>query len=370
MGRTTEVLIQKNVPATMRDGTTLMSNVYQLADGGPYPVLLTRLPYGKDQPRDPTYFDPLRAARRGYIVVVQDVRGRYASAGEFGTFPQKSQDGHDAVEWAARLPGSDGTVGMWGLSYFGKTQWHAATTRPPSLRSMAPADVGNHLNGASLRGGVQELGLVHSWAQGAIAPHQLFRRYAEHPERLNERLLETIGIVDEILAGGGYETLPLSSLPDPEGSSRALGLGRSLEDDIWDHINIDGKYDLIDVPTFHIGGWYDCFIGETLRQYEAMKTRSHEAEIRSPRLLVGPWAHANFDSTIGDLDFGMTSAGGFIDADGNLTNYHLSWFDATLKGDESALADTPPVQVFVMGENRWRGYEEWPPPGRAKRNGT
>ena len=78
---------------------------------------------------------------------------------------------------------------------------------------------------------------------------------------------------------------------------------------------------------------------------------------------MGPWAHANFDSTIGDLDFGMTSAGGFIDADGNLTNHHLSWFDATLKGDESALADTPPVQVFVMGENRWRGYEEWPPPG-------
>ena len=227
LGRTTEVLIQKNVSATMRDGTALMSNVYRPADGGSCPVLLTRLPYGKDQPRDPTYFDPLRAARRGYIVVVQDVRGRYASAGEFGTFPQEIEDGHDAVEWAARLPGSDGTVGMWGLSYFGKTQWHAATTRPPSLRSMAPGQTwGNHLNGASLRGGVQELGLVHSWAQGAIAPHQLFRRYAEHPERLNEKLLETIGIVDEILAGGGYETLPLSSLPDPEGSSRALGLGR------------------------------------------------------------------------------------------------------------------------------------------------
>jgi uncharacterized protein len=364
LGRTIGVLVEKNVPAEMRDGTSLMSNVYRPADNGIYPVLLTRLPYGKDKPRDPTYFDPLRAARHGYLVVVQDVRGRFASAGEFGTFPQEIEDGHDTVEWAAKLPGSDGTVGMWGLSYFGKTQWHAATTRPPSLRSMAPGQTwGNHLNGASLRGGVQELGLVHSWAQGAVAPHQLFRRYAEHPQRLNEKLLETVGIVDEILAGGGYETLPLSGLPDPEGLSTALGLGRGVDDDIWGHINIDGKYDQIDVPTFHIGGWYDCFIGETLRQYEAMRRRAGRTGMRPPRLLVGPWAHANFDSTIGDLDFGMTSAGGFIDADGDLTDRHLRWFDATLKGDESALADTPPVRVFVMGENRWRGYEEWPPPG-------
>ncbi|MBA3424123.1 MAG: CocE/NonD family hydrolase, partial [Rubrobacter sp.] len=135
----------------MRDGTTLMSNVYRPADESEYPVLLTRLPYGKDQARDFTYFDPLRAARRGYIVVVQDVRGRFASEGEFGTFPQEIEDGYDSVEWAAKLPGSDGQVGMWGLSYFGKTQWHAATTQPPSLKSMVPGQTwGNHLNGASL----------------------------------------------------------------------------------------------------------------------------------------------------------------------------------------------------------------------------
>ena len=152
LGRTIGVLVEKNVPAEMRDGTSLMSNVYRPADNGIYPVLLTRLPYGKDKPRDPTYFDPLRAARHGYLVVVQDVRGRFASAGEFGTFPQEIEDGHDTVEWAAKLPGSDGTVGMWGLSYFGKTQWHAATTRPPSLRSMAPGQTwGNHLNGARPR---------------------------------------------------------------------------------------------------------------------------------------------------------------------------------------------------------------------------
>ncbi len=349
----------------MRDGTTLMSNVYRPADESEYPVLLTRLPYGKDKARDFTYFDPLRAARRGYIVVVQDVRGRFASEGEFGTFPQEIEDGYDSVEWAAKLPGSDGQVGMWGLSYFGKTQWHAATTQPPSLKSMVPGQTwGNHLNGASLRGGAQELGLIRYWARGAIAPHQLFREHAGDPEKLGEKLVEAIGIVDSLLAGGGHDVLPTLDLPDPDGLSAALGLGRSVDDEVWDYLNIDGKYGKIKAPTFHIGGWYDCFIGETLRQYEAMKARSVEAGMRPPRLLVGPWTHGSFDgTTFGDLDFGMTSAGGFVNADGDLTSRHLRWFDATLKGDEEALAGRPPVEVFVMGENRWRGYGEWPVPG-------
>src|SRR3712207_510060 len=110
----------------MRDGTVLMSDVYRPAGGGEHPVLLTRLPYGKDRPRDPTYFDPIKAAGAGYVVVVQDVRGRYASEGEFVPFASEYEDGYDTVEWAAGLPGSDGRVGMFGLSYFGKTQWQAA----------------------------------------------------------------------------------------------------------------------------------------------------------------------------------------------------------------------------------------------------
>jgi hypothetical protein len=361
----TEITVQHNVPAPLRDGTTLMANVFRPADDGEYPVLLTRLPYSKDTPRDFTYFDPIRAARHGYIVVVQDVRGRFASGGEFGSFPQEIEDGHDAVEWAAGLPGSDGQVGMWGLSYFGKTQWHAATSRPPSLGSMVPGQTwGNHLNGASLRGGARELGLVHFWARAAIAPHQIVREDAGDHETLGARLAEAIGIIDTMLSGGGHDALPLSDLPDPGGMTATLGLGHGVDHGIWAHVNIDGKYGQVDVPTFHIGGWYDCFIGETLRQYEVMKQRAAEAGTRPPRLLVGPWAHGSFDeTTIGDLDFGATSAGGYINADGDLTGRHLQWFDATLKGEEEALAGRPPVEVFVMGENRWRHYDEWPVPG-------
>src|ERR687886_1128013 len=350
----------------MRDGTTLRSNVYSPAAGGPYPVLLTRLPYGKDLSADTTYFDPIKAARRGYVVVVQDVRGRYASEGEFTPFVREFEDGYDSVEWAARLPGSNGSVGMFGLSYFGKTQWHAAVTRPPSLRSMAPGLAwGNHLNGVQIRGGAGELGLMQYWAQTALALGVLFRRHRGEPDQIERRLPALIGSIDTLLAGGGYDALPLAELPDPHDLTPFVrgGFDRGVHHETWDYLKIDGKYDRVGAPTFHIGGWYDCFIGETLRQYEAMKERSREAGMRPPRLLIGPWTHGSFGSTVGDLDFGIGSSGLFLNYRGDLTEAHLRWFDATLKENDGALEEKPPVEVFVMGENRWRGYEEWPVPG-------
>lgn len=362
----TEITVQKNVPAEMRDGVILMSNVYRPANGGEHPVLLTRLPYGKDLPLGSSYLDPVKAAESGYVVVVQDVRGRYASEGEFTPFVNEYEDGYDTVEWAAKLPGSNGSVGMYGVSYFGKTQWQAAVMQPPSLKSMVPGITwGNHLNGVQMRGGAQELGLMLYWAQTALAPEALFRKHAGDPERISETLPALIAVIDEILAGGGYDTLPLADLPNPDGLVPFLhgGFARGVYDEGWNYLNIDGKYDRVDVPTFHIGGWYDCFIGETIKQYETMKEISVEAGTRPPRLLVGPWTHGDFGSTFGDLDFGIGASGIFLNYRGDLTDAHLRFFDATLKDDGPALANDPSVQVFVMGENRWRGYDEWPPPG-------
>src|SRR4028119_260357 len=205
---------------------------------------------------------------------------------------------------------------------------------------------GNHLNGAQMRGGVQEVGIMHYWAQAAIAPNALFRKYRGEPEKISEKLPELVGVIDAILAGGGYDALPLLELPNPDGVvpfSRD-NLGRGVEDPASDHLNIDGRYDRVDVPTFHIGGWYDCFIGETIRQYEAMIRRSEEAGMRRRRLLVGPWAHAAFGSTFGDLDFGVGSTGGFLNSRGDLTDRHLGWLEATHKGDKQAQDPTPPVK--------------------------
>lgn len=364
--QTREVVVQKNVPATMRDGTTLFSNVYRPAEGGPYPVLLTRLPYGKDIPSYTTFLDPVRAAGSGYIVVVQDVRGRFASGGEFEPFASEYEDGHDTVEWAARLPGADGRVGMFGLSYYGKTQWQAAVTKPPSLLSMVPGITwGNHLNGAQMRGGAYELGTIYSWAVTTIAPDILFRRYRDDPQQLGRKLPELVAAIDTLQAGGGYDVLPLTKLPDPDGLTPFVreGFERGVDDGWWEQLNIDGRYGDVSAATLHIGGWYDIFLGETLRQYAAMKEVAERRGTPPPRLLVGPWTHGNFGSTLGELDFGIGSSGILLNYRGDLADYHLRFFDATLKGREEALADRPPVEVFVMGENRWRGCEEWPPPG-------
>ncbi|HEU5327583.1 MAG TPA: CocE/NonD family hydrolase, partial [Thermomicrobiales bacterium] len=114
-----QVIIEKDVPATMRDGTILRADVYRPAVAEPLPALLTRTPYGKDFPVSTTYVDVIRLARRGYVVIIQDARGCYASAGAFVPFEAEFEDGFDTVEWAARLPWCNGQVGMWGASYFG-----------------------------------------------------------------------------------------------------------------------------------------------------------------------------------------------------------------------------------------------------------
>lgn len=131
------ITVEFDVPAQMRDGAILRANIYRPADAGRYPVLLTRTPYGKDFLRD-SMPDPVTAARRGYVVIVQDTRGRFTSDGDWRPFDCEAEDGFDTIAWAAGLPYADGQVGMFGLSYFGFTQWAAATLQPPALRAMVP----------------------------------------------------------------------------------------------------------------------------------------------------------------------------------------------------------------------------------------
>jgi uncharacterized protein len=131
------VNIDFDVPVTMRDGTVLRADVYRPDSGGPWPVLLSRLPYGKGEPF-PGYLDPLGMAKRGFMVVVQDTRGRFASEGEWEPWTHEESDGYDTVRWAAALPGANGSVGMFGGSYFGNTQWMAALAKPPELKAIAP----------------------------------------------------------------------------------------------------------------------------------------------------------------------------------------------------------------------------------------
>src|ERR1700738_4799396 len=147
------IVVEFDVAVPMRDGVQLRANVYRPA-AGRWPVLLTRLPYGKDLLLGGSVLDPVQAARRGYVVIVQDTRGRFASEGEFRPFETEAEDGVDTIAWAAGLPFADGQVGMFGASYFGFTQWAAATNSPPALKAMVPFITwSDPLNGLSFRGG-------------------------------------------------------------------------------------------------------------------------------------------------------------------------------------------------------------------------
>src|ERR1700730_16114243 len=154
MARSGKMVMTRDVPARMRDGVTLPADVYTPEGDGPFPVLLMRTPYDKTSAQDSVYAHPRWYARRGYIVVIQDVRGRWSGEGEWYPFAHETDDGYDTVEWAARLPKSNGKVGMYGLSYVGATQMLASVGAPPHLACIAPGMTSSeYYDGWTYRGG-------------------------------------------------------------------------------------------------------------------------------------------------------------------------------------------------------------------------
>jgi len=203
-----KITVDFDVPARMRDGTILRANVYRPLGDGQWPVLLTRLPYGKDLPIGASMMDPAQVARRGYVVIVQDTRGRWTSGGEWIPFFHEDIDGVDTIEWASRLPYSNGSVGMYGISYFGFTQWSAALHQPAALKAMSPFQTwSDPLNGVIFRGGALELGSAGSW-QLMMGLDVLIRRHRDDPQTLGRSIYLLAKEIDA-LGKLGYWSLPL-----------------------------------------------------------------------------------------------------------------------------------------------------------------
>jgi uncharacterized protein len=349
-----QIIIEKDVPAVMRDGTVLYANVYRPGEiESKLPVLLSRLPYNKNHPHfSHRYIDPVRLVSAGYIVVIQDVRGRYASEGEFTPFLQEFEDGYDTVEWAASLSGSNGKVGMFGLSYYGFTQIFAALMNPPSLKAAAPAFTGNKVNEAMLqRGGALQTSRLQTWLLESIAPDMLRREQA--PQEEQQKLSDEI---DHLVRD--YSFRPLFEWgPFAERKSTVSDLYRSMLDgSLLKKLEKYEPASLIEtgIPGLHIGGWYDCFLQPTLDNYNAMKEGGAPQQ-----LLVGPWGHGVMNPHLGDRHFGTRASGEFIDGQEDLTSEHIHWFDHYLKG--IAREQPAPVKYFAMGENVWKEAEAWPP---------
>ncbi|TMC42137.1 MAG: CocE/NonD family hydrolase [Chloroflexi bacterium] len=347
------ILIDKNVMVPMRDGVRLATDVYRLDGATPAPVLLARTPYDKEHiVAASNTFDILRAVQAGYVVVIQDVRGRFASEGEFNPQFQEGRDGVDTIAWAAVQPWSRGVVGTFGGSYLGCTQWLAAREQPQALRVMAPTVTPSDMyEGESYQGGAN---VLHSlrWAV-AISRDEIQRRVARGwvPPEGGADL-----DVDAVLAH-----LPLNDHPLLHDLAPFWGdwLAHPTADAYWRPISPCAGYEQISAPALNISGWYDIFLWGTFQNYQGMrKLGGTQHARRNQRLIIGPWSHSNFTGSFPEREFG---AAGSLDAL-DLTGLQLRWFDRWLREADNGAEQEPPVTLFVMGIDRWRAEADWPLP--------
>jgi len=352
-----QVVVDFDVDVRMRDGTLLRTNVYRPEEGR-WPVLLTRLPYGKDLPIGTAILDPVQAARHGYVVMVQDTRGRFMSEGDFRPFEAEARDGFDTIVWAASQPYSDGNVGTFGASYFGFTQWSAAIQQAPGLKAMVPlVSLGEPLDGLTSRGGAMELGSAAHWGL-SMGFDQLVRKHRGEPQKLGAAIAALSRELDG-LGVSGYWSLPLSEFEPLRRQPVAPMFFERLADPLnaeWlDVLTLEGKYARVSVPTFNVGGWFDIFLTTTIKSFNEMRKLG-----RPTKLLIGPWAHVSRGNPVGDLNFGFGSTLGFINLQMDFGRLQLRWFDQWLKGIDTGVMDEPPIKLFVMGDNVWRDEQEWP----------
>ena len=351
--------VETNVAVPMRDGTTLYADIYRPEGAGPFPVLLQRTPYDKTTPGSFLNLDPLKAAKQGYAVVIQDTRGRFASEGEFYTFRDDGNDGYDSVEWAASQSWSSGKVGMFGASYVGATQWLAAVSRPPHLAAIVPnVTASNYHEGWTYQGGAFELGFNVSWTLNQLTLAN-FKNLASAKGVPWERRQQLIEAVDSMWTA--FREVPLKEFPHLKGGLADYfydWIDHPNYDEYWKKLCIEEHHSGITVPALNIGGWYDIFLGGTIRNFLGMRENGDgEAVRKAQKLIIGPWQHAGRGtSQAGSHYFGVAADALALNLDG----IHLRWFDYWLKGIDNGILDEPPVRIFVMGDNVWREEQEWP----------
>jgi putative CocE/NonD family hydrolase len=351
--------MEHNVAVAMRDGVTLYADIYRPEGAGPFPTILQRTPYDKTTSLTNTMLDPIRAAKAGFAVVIQDTRGRHASEGEFYAFRDDIDDGYDTVEWAAAQRWSNGKVGMYGASYVGATQWLAATSRPPHLVTIVPTvTASNYHDGWTYQGGAFELGFNMSWTLLQLTLAN-FKNVSGVQGVPRERRGEMIRLIDNMTEG--FEHLPTKDFPGLDSGLAKYyydWLAHPDFDEYWQKLCIEDKHSEIDVPAMHFGGWYDIFLGGTIRNYLGMKeSGANETARKGQRLIIGPWAHGARGSMMaGRHYFGIMADPMATDVDG----VHLRWFDHWLNDAKNGITEEAPVQIFVMGDDQWRDEQEWP----------
>ncbi|GEN44544.1 CocE/NonD family hydrolase [Alkalibacillus haloalkaliphilus] len=323
--------VKRDIKIPLRDEVLLSADHYQPEEQGVYPAIVVRTPYGKT--REQQHLQGEYFTEHGYHVINVDVRGRGDSEGEFVPYRNDGVDGYDVIEWVANQTWCDGNVGTLGGSYLGRIQWLTALEQPPSLKAMVPL--------------VTPSDPFVEWPTGLPNPMHICWLYMTRG-----RVMQNINLVDWQKV---YWTLPYVDMDLPTGwysEQWREEIEHPYFDDYWKHIAYQHRFDEIDVPVLNISGWYDDEQIGTPLNYQGMV----EAGKSDQHLLMGPWPHQlNKSTKLGDLDFGEES---LI----NMNDYQRSFFDYYLKGIDQGFTKKEPVEIFVMGENKWRQEKKWPLP--------
>ena len=348
------ISIERDQECITRDGTVLRGDVYYQTDSNPQPVLVCRTPYNKLLPRYQEHATDI--ARGGYTVVVQDMRGRYASDGEYRwMWVDKNEtfdveDGHDTIEWAAKLPKSDGRVGTWGHSNASWAIWVMLHSNPPSLAAALASGIS--MNMLDITFGVWETGRRLEWTYMMAAD-------------VRRREGRTDGPTDPIEATFRWNAverskyiwwLPLAEISEPVFAGLTEQYQTFLRNTRQDFMRFDEVHPMVEVPVMQITGWWDRLIG-TIDNYEGLITNGDPGLRNQHRLIVGPWGHdaTNYTRDIGPIDYGP-------EAETTYADLIVRWYDHVLKGKVNGMADEKPVQLFVLNRNEWIGADAWPLP--------
>lgn len=336
-----EIKLESNVAMTTRDGVTLRADIYRPKADGKFPVLLARAPYDKR-----IYVqEAIAGAQRGYIYIVQDSRGRFASEGEWYPFRDEARDTYDAVEWAAGLPYANGRVGMLGISYVAVPQLLGAMTAPPHLVAIYPGiTASNYHSHWTYHGGALTQSFSQGWAQ-YFTQGEVMRRAAKN--------YATAAPAQPATPAAEYALVQGFAATDLAPWYRDW-IAHPAYDDYWRQCSVEGNYDKIKVPALHWGAWYDFFMPGAIRNYTGLRTQGgSEAARKGQRLVISTGGHAGVGRRIGAIDFGSES-------DFDFWAYGMRWFDWILKGIDDGIAEEKPVRLFIMGTNIWRDEDDWP----------
>ena len=336
------VIVKLDVPASMRDGVRLFADVYLPDAPGPFPVIVTRMPYDKQSAYGMMPALGRFWARHGYAYVAQDVRGRYTSEGQFGRVDEVS-DGYDTIDWIAKQTWCDGRIGATGESYYGYTSWAAAVGQHPNLKSVAVVNITPDLYQRRFLNGVFRLSAQGSWS------------------------LTMDGHDDQNLDDLDWWHLPLISMGKAAGLRDSIftsWIQQPVRSEFWNERSFHHRYDRIRIPALHMGGWYDSYPTGTIAGWQGVREHSPDPQARRQQwLVIGPWDHEHTSAEFAEPPAPFTRIGRIDIGSGAATTYSetlLAFFDHTLKGEDNGFDETPPVRIFVIGDNQWRYEKAWP----------